>query len=396
LIAAFAGFLATIVGAIGPVLLAAVAVAVVAGGVAAISSRDGRLATVGLAVALTAAPFVASPLPEVRGLAARVVGALLTVYLLVLVERTGPTRTAGTHIGWIAEAFVAGTVAVAGLGAAAGLSTTLAAVGVGPAGGPTLSQFQPFGPAVGAGLSLIVLAVGPVIFARDAIALGVGVLLATDGVLLIRAGIDGPPSGFEELASAALMVTVGAATAVIVRAATATSGELRDPALADGEDLVDRDWEEEEAEEDEEEEDATAAPVLGFDLTAAETLRRVTQAPRPGAPTLALWPELAAPVPSAAAAEPVDIDEPESSELDKGEPADMPGPATGEVPEAADAPAPTDGQATQGEPAAVGPASHEPASPQPGSPEPASPETADADERVGSANPPESRGGAPG
>jgi hypothetical protein len=380
LIAAFAGFLATVGGAIGPVLLAAVAVAVVAGGVAATSSRDGRLATVGLAVALTAAPFVASPLPEARGLAARVVGALLTVYLLVLVERTGPTRTAGTHIGWAAEALVAGTVAVAGLGAAAGLSTTLAGVGVGPAGGPALSQFQPFGPAVGAGLSLIVLAVGPVIFARDAIALGVGVLLATNGVLLIRAGIDGPPSGFEELTSAALMVTVGAATAVIVRAATATSGELRDPALADGEDLVDRDWEEDEEEEDEEEEDGSAMPVLGSDLAAAETLRRVTQAPHPGAPTVAIWPELAAPVPSADAPEPVAIDQPGEIDQDAGEPADTPGPVAGELHEPAETPTLTEVQAAQEEPAAVGPASAEPGPP----------ETADADETARSTIPPES------
>ena len=58
--------------------LAGVALAITIGAIVAVSVRDARTAILGLAVLLIGSPFLADPLADTLGLAARVVGAVLT------------------------------------------------------------------------------------------------------------------------------------------------------------------------------------------------------------------------------------------------------------------------------------------------------------------------------
>ncbi len=122
-------------------ILAGIALAVVAGAVVAVASRDARAAILGLAVALIGSPVLAEPLPTPLGLATRFVGAVLAAYLLWVVARDRPqagapsATTGGSHIGWPAEVLVAAAAAVVGF-AAHGLGA--------PALGPMLASAAGF------------------------------------------------------------------------------------------------------------------------------------------------------------------------------------------------------------------------------------------------------------
>ena len=102
-------------------ILAGIALAVMAGAVVAVASRDARAAILGLAVALIGSPILAEPLPAPLGLATRIVGAVLAAYLLWIVARDRPqagvpsATTGGSHIGWPAEVLVAAAAAVVGI-----------------------------------------------------------------------------------------------------------------------------------------------------------------------------------------------------------------------------------------------------------------------------------------
>jgi hypothetical protein len=182
-------------------VLGAVAAAVVAGAVIAVSVRDGRLAVVGLAATLVFAALLGSPLDAPLGLAASLTGGILAAYLLWIAVRGGG-MTGGSRLGWPAEALLAGAAFVVGLGTH-GLGA--------PALGPVEAQ--------AAGFALAALAVVPVATGRDVVRIGIGLFLLLQAALLVGVGLDGSPSELEQLVTAALVAALGGAVAALGYAA---------------------------------------------------------------------------------------------------------------------------------------------------------------------------------
>lgn len=188
-------------------ILAALALVVLAGGVVAVSVQDPRLALLGLAVALVTAPFLASPEAPPLALAARVVGAILGVWLPWTVVRHARSGTLGSAPGWPAE----------GLAAAAGAAVGLGSHGLGlVAAGPAEAQAAAFG--------LVAIAIVPAAMARDALRLGIGLGLLVLAASLVRAAIATTPGALEDLATAGLLVAVLGGTAVLSTATRETPG----------------------------------------------------------------------------------------------------------------------------------------------------------------------------
>jgi hypothetical protein len=194
---------------VNPALVVA-ALAVVAGGVTCVAARDGRVALGGLAASLALAPLVADPLPGLLPLAARIVAAALTTYLLWIVVRDAPASTRGSLLGWPTEALVAAAAFVVGFG-----TRGLGAAAVGPA------------EAQAAGFALIALAVGPIVFARDILRLGIGVILLVSGAVLVRASLSGTPTQLEQLITCGLVVGLGGSVAFVCDRAVAVRGDYR-------------------------------------------------------------------------------------------------------------------------------------------------------------------------
>ena len=161
-----------------PALLSA-AIIVLAGAVVGVSARDARIALAGLAVTLFVAPFLADPLPTPLALGARVAAAALAAYLPWIAVRD-PARHRGSLLGPPVEGLVGLAAFVIGYGTAG-----LGAPGLGPA------------EAQGAGVALIALAVGPLVFGRDVFRLGSGAVLLIGGVLLVRTSLAGTASGLK-------------------------------------------------------------------------------------------------------------------------------------------------------------------------------------------------------
>jgi hypothetical protein len=185
-------------------VLLAVALVVAGGAVVCVSARDPRLALGGLAATLVAAPFLADPLPGPLPLAARVVAALLAVYLPWILVREPGSVTRGSLLGWPVEALIAAAAFVIGFGTA-GLGA--------PALGPAEAQ--------AAGFVLIAMAVGPLVFGRDVFRSGSGAVLLLGGVLLVRSSLAGTPGPLEELVTGALFIALGGAVAFLISSAAA-------------------------------------------------------------------------------------------------------------------------------------------------------------------------------
>jgi len=185
-------------------VLLAVALVVAGGAVVCVSARDHRLALGGLAATLVAAPFLADPLPGPLPLAARVVAALLAVYLPWILVREPGSVTRGSLLGWPVEALIAAAAFVIGFGTA-GLGA--------PALGPAEAQ--------AAGFVLIAMAVGPLVFGRDVFRSGSGAVLLLGGVLLVRSSLAGTPGPLEELVTGALFIALGGAVAFLISSAAA-------------------------------------------------------------------------------------------------------------------------------------------------------------------------------
>ena len=173
------------------------AVAVVLGGVVAVTSRDGRIVILGLMLAAVAASLVASPLPSSLAVTARILGALLAAYLRWAAAGSGWVNSAGSAIGPVAEGAAATAAFVVGL--------TIRPVD--PLAGPVVAQ--------AAGLALIALAVAP-LAGRDVFRLGVGVTLLTLGCSLMVTAWSGPTPPLEQLTMAALLVGIAGATSLLV------------------------------------------------------------------------------------------------------------------------------------------------------------------------------------
>jgi hypothetical protein len=191
-------------------LLTILALAVVGGAVVGVASRDTRTVLLALAVTLVATPLIADPLASPLGLAARLVGAILAIYLLWVVARDRgvgtlvASPTGGSRIGWPAEALLAAGAAVVGY-AAHGLGA--------PADGPAVAS--------AAGFAIAALAVAPVVTGHDVIRVGTGLLLLIDAALLVRAGLGGTPGDVEQLVTSAMLIVLAGALAALAANARA-------------------------------------------------------------------------------------------------------------------------------------------------------------------------------
>ena len=203
-----------------PALFAA-ALVVAAGAVVCVSARDARFALGGLAATMIAAPFLADPLPGALPLAARVVAAMLAVYLPWILVREPGSITRGSLLGWPVEALVAAAAFVIGFGTA-GLGA--------PALGPEEAQ--------AAGFAMVALAVGPLVFGRDVFRSGAGAVLLLGGAMLVRSSLAGTPGPLEELVTSALFVGLGGAVAFLISMAAqagVAGGEVLVPSTTDAE-----------------------------------------------------------------------------------------------------------------------------------------------------------------
>lgn len=187
--------------------LAAVAFAVVLGGLVAVSARTARTAVFGLIIALVASTLVAEPLPASMGLAVRIVAAVLAAELLWIAARGREVRTEGSRLGWPAELLLA----------AAGGAVGYGSYGLGAqAAGPVEAQ--------AAGFALAALAIAPIVNGQDVIRIGLGLNLLAAGALLVHTALGGTPAPAQELVLAGFVVAVGSSVAAIASAIRADGG----------------------------------------------------------------------------------------------------------------------------------------------------------------------------
>lgn len=206
-------------------VLVAIVLAIGAGAVVAVSTREPAAAPIGVAVALVAAALLADPLPSASVLGVRITAALLAATLIRWAVREGPRQP--SPLGWPSEAVLATAGAVAGLGVALGLATIAAGVGgPGPFDGPGTGAPAPVGITtmaltVAAGTSLLVLGAAPMVHGRPGIRRAIGLVLVAQAVSLLRLGIAGPAPDLEEVARAGLLVACAATGAALARATAA-------------------------------------------------------------------------------------------------------------------------------------------------------------------------------
>jgi hypothetical protein len=222
--------------------LVAIVLAICAGAVVAVSTRESGAAAIGLAVALVASALLVEPLPSAAVLGVRVVAALLVATIIRSVLRGSPRQP--SPLGWPSEALLATAGAIAGLGLAVGLAAVAAAGGTPPGSpGPIApGDVEAAGGAavtagaltVAAATGLLALAIPPLVHGPLGGRRAIGLVLATQAVLLIRVGIAGPAVELEEIARAALLVVSAATGATLARAAaTARASEDADVAAAE-------------------------------------------------------------------------------------------------------------------------------------------------------------------
>jgi hypothetical protein len=172
--------------------------AVTVAAVLAVSSRDARVATVGLVGALALAPMVADPLPDPLAIGVRIVAAVLAVALLRVATRPSPLTT-GSRIGWPATALAAAAAFVAGLVGHAAITG---------ASGP--------GAAAATGAAVGIVALAPALDRRDVLRLTTGLLLLLASADLIRAATLGSPDGLAELSGSSALIAISAAGATLL------------------------------------------------------------------------------------------------------------------------------------------------------------------------------------
>lgn len=173
------------------------AVAVVAGALVAISSRDVRLIALGLLVAIVGTPLVASPWPDPLPLSAWAVGAALVTYLLWAAMRAAGLQSPGSALGPVAETAAAATAFIVGL----------RVVPVDPLGGSVAAQ--------AACAALFVLALVP-LMGRDLVRVGLGIVLMTLSLVLLTNAWVGSMSPLTNYGWAVLLVGIGGATSALI------------------------------------------------------------------------------------------------------------------------------------------------------------------------------------
>ncbi len=213
-------------------VLVAVVLAIGAGAVVAVSTREAAAAAIGLAVALVASAMLLDPLPSAAILGVRVVAALLAAALIRWAAQGGPRQY--SPLGWPGEAMLATAAVVAGLGVGLALASVTSfggppagAPGVPGPGSPDASAVTTMALTIAAAAALATLGAAPLMHGRPGVRRAVGLVLVTQAVLLLRIGLAGPPTDLEEIARAALLVAAAASGSALTRAtATAHSGAL--------------------------------------------------------------------------------------------------------------------------------------------------------------------------
>jgi hypothetical protein len=202
------------------IALVAIILAIGAGAVVAVSTREPAAAAIGLAVALVGSALLADPLPSAVILGVRIVAGLLAATLIR--SAVAASESQPSPLGWPAEAMLATGGAVAGLGIALGLEALGGATGV--VGGPESGSaaLTAMALATAAGTSLLVLGAAPSIHGRPGMRRAIGLVLVTQAVLLIRVGIAGPAIDLEEIARASLLVAAAATGTALSRAGSAS------------------------------------------------------------------------------------------------------------------------------------------------------------------------------
>ena len=203
--------------------LVAIVLAIGAGAVIAVSTREAAAAAIGLAVALVASALLADPLPSAAILGVRIVAALLCAALIRWAAHGGPRQY--SPLGWPAEALLATAAAIAGLGLAVGLASLSTSAGI-PLGEPGAGGPLPadagaltgMALTIAAGTSLLAIGAAPLVHGQPGVRRAIGRVLVTQAVLLLRVGVAGPPNELEEIARAALLVAAAASGSALVRA----------------------------------------------------------------------------------------------------------------------------------------------------------------------------------
>lgn len=220
--------------------LSAVAVAVGAGAVVAVSSRDPRAALIGLAAVLVGAAFLVNPLPGPAALGVRIVGGLLCVSIVRLNALPRATDPASSPLGWPAEAFLAVAAAVGGGGVAVGLAV---AAGLGSAAGDDAFAAAAASPAIlitSTAAALFAVGATPAVIGQPGIRRTIGIVLVAVAVILVRIGFAPTPTELEQIAIAVLLVGSAIGGVALARAArpaalAGRAGEQAGDALADAE-----------------------------------------------------------------------------------------------------------------------------------------------------------------
>lgn len=219
--------------------LVAIVLAIGAGAVVAVATREPAAAAVGLAVALVTAALATDPLPSAGIVGVRITAALLAATLIRWAGRSGPRQF--SPIGWPAEALLATAGAVAGVGIAVALASVSAGAGVpvvpgagpvdgpvgpgigpgpgfGVGGAPTAAGLWSMALMLGAAMALLVVGAAPMIHGEPGIRRAIGLVLVAQAVLLLRIAIAGPATDLEEVARAGLLVACAATGAALARA----------------------------------------------------------------------------------------------------------------------------------------------------------------------------------
>ena len=209
------------------IALVAVILAIGAGAVIAVSTREAAAAVIGLAAALVAASVAADPLPSPAILGVRVVAALLAAALI----RWAATERAHqpSPLGWPGEALLATAGAVAGAGIAATIVTMGPSLGGGGGGtdGPVIGAgvSSSMGLILAAGTMLLALGTAAVLHPRPGLRRAIGLVLVTQAVLLLRVGLAGQATALEEITRAGLLVAAAASASALARATATTDGQ---------------------------------------------------------------------------------------------------------------------------------------------------------------------------
>ncbi len=204
---------------------------VVAGAVAAIAAATPRLAVLGLLLALLGAGYVAEPFPGPLGLATRLAGATLGVYLIWIALRRSPVAMPAASVGWPGAvaigivAFVAGWLGAGTLGAALGAGSA-DGPGLGSVGAALVAGSPVPKAALGAAFALAALAIPQVLIARDTLRLGTGLLLLLAACSLVTNALVGRPDDVAALGGALLVAFAGAGVAAVIELSIRRGGDL--------------------------------------------------------------------------------------------------------------------------------------------------------------------------